>query len=240
MKKSLITLTACAALSLAAFSASAVNPLDALGSIISSATSTTKFEIADIVGTWDYQSPAVSFKSDNALSKVGGMAGATVIEDKLAQYYNTLGLNTLVVVINDDETFSMKIKSISLSGSLSKDDDGGNLTFKFNAFGKISIGSIAAKAEKSATSNLTLTFDATKLIAVAEKVSSIVKMESLSTVVNLLKSYDGLYVGARLKKTSSNTSSSTSSSSSSSSSDTSSGSNSASKAADALKSLLKK
>ncbi|MCI8735181.1 MAG: DUF4923 family protein, partial [Clostridia bacterium] len=35
---------------------------------------TSKFEIADIQGTWSYQAPAVSFQSDNALNKIGGSA----------------------------------------------------------------------------------------------------------------------------------------------------------------------
>lgn len=239
MRKTIISLSIAASVAFGAFNAVAVNPLDALGSILSSATSTTKFEIADIVGTWNYQSPAVSFKSDQALGKIGGMAAGTALEDKLTQYYNAIGINTLVVTVNSDETFSMKIKSATLSGTLTKDDDSGALTFHFNAFGKMNIGSIAAKAEKSALNDLTLTFDATKLITVAEKVSSIVKIQSLQTVVSLLKSYDGLYIGARLKKSSS-ASGTSGSAPSSGANPASGGSDAGSKAAEALKNLLKK
>lgn len=231
MKIQIKAIAAALCLCTASLAAHAINPLDALSSIVSSATSTTNFQIADIVGTWQYQSPAVSFQSDQALSKIGGMAASTAIEDKLAPYYSNMGLTSLVVTINDDETFSMKIKSITLNGTLTKDSDNGALTFHFNAFGKISIGAVAAMAQKSATNNLTLTFEASKLITIADKVASIAKIQSLSTVVSLLKGYDGIYVGARLKKTASSGNSTSSKSSSSSSS---------SSAADALKSILGK
>lgn len=179
----------------------AINPLDALGSVLSSVTSTTNFEIADIAGVWDYQSPAVSFKSDAALSQIGGLAASTALEDKLVSYYNAAGLNTLVLTVNADDSFSMKIRSVSLSGTITKDDETGLLTFNFSAFGKMNIGKVSAMAEKSATNNLTLTFDVSKVISILEKVSDIAKISSIQTLTSLLKNYDGLYAGARLKKT---------------------------------------
>lgn len=232
-------LSAAIALSIAAspLSVDAINPIDAIGGIVSSLTSTSNFEIADIVGTWAYQSPAVSFKSDNALNKIGGMAASTALEDKLASYYKTAGLNTLVLTVNSDDTFTMKIKSISLTGSITKDDDAGNLTFNFSAFGKINIGKISAKAEKSATNNLTLTFDASRVISIVEKIAAVANISSIKTLSSLLSSYDGLYAGARLKKTGSASSTSTSTGSSTSTDDAAS---KASKAAEALKGILGK
>lgn len=229
MKKTFISIAAAVYIALAPQAAEAVNPLDALGGIVSSLTSTTNFEIADIVGTWSYQSPAVSFKSDAALNKIGGLAASAALEDKLVSYYNSAGLNTLVLTVNSDDSFTMKIKSITLSGTITKDDDSGSLTFKFNAFGKISIGSVSAMAEKSATNNLTLTFDASKVISIISKVAEIAKIQTLQSLSSLLNSYDGLYAGARLKKTSSGSTTQSSSSSSS-------GSN----ALDALKGILNK
>ena len=212
----------------------AVNPLDALSGIVSSLTSTSKFDIADIAGTWSYQSPAVSFKSDDALSKIGGVAAATALENKLAGYYNTAGLNTLVLTVNPDSTFTMKIKAINLSGNITKDDEKGNLTFHFSAFGKINIGAVSAIAEKSATNTLTLTFDVSRVISILDKVGSAVKIQSITTITSLLKSYDGLYAGARLKKTGS------AQPTSGSGQNAPSTGNSSSKAADALKSILGK
>lgn len=236
MKKYLISLSAAFAAVFVPVSVGAVNPLDALTGIVSSLTSTTNFEIADIVGTWEYQSPAVSFKSDAALNKIGGLAASTALEDKLSSYYNTTGLNTLVLTVNSDDTFTMKIKSISLNGTITKDDDSGSLTFSFNAFGKISIGKVSAMAEKSATNTLTLTFDASRVISIIEKVADIAKIQSLQTLSSLLSSYDGLYAGARLKKTGSAGATPSASNSNSNSGST----NGSAKAVDALKGLFGK
>lgn len=232
MKKLISTISLASFIAISSFNASAVNPLDALNSIISSATSTSNFQLSDIVGTWEYQSPAVSFKSDDALSKIGGVAASTSIENKLASYYKTAGINTMVLTVKEDNSFSMKIKSVNLSGTIAKDGDGGNLIFNFNAFGRISIGKIAARAEKSANNTLSITFDVSKVMTVVEKVGDIAKVQSLQAITSLLKSYDGLFAGARMKKTST--------ASSNSSTSTSGSSNSTSSKLDALKSILKK
>ncbi|MDE6334122.1 MAG: DUF4923 family protein [Muribaculaceae bacterium] len=180
--------------------ASAGNPLEALGGIVTSLTSTSKFEIKDLQGTWSYQSPAVSFKSDQALNKIGGTAASAALESKMSPYYQRLGLNTIVLTMNADGGFEMKIKSITLKGTATKDTDDGALTFNFNAFGKTSIGKISAQAQKSATGVLTLTFDVSRVIAIVDKVASVANIQSVSTLSSLLNSYDGIYAGAKFKK----------------------------------------
>lgn len=233
MKKRIITLATVLSIALSPAMLEAINPLDALNGIVSSLTNTKNFEIADIVGTWEYQSPAVSFKSDDALSKIGGVAASTALEDKLVTYYNAAGLNTLVLTVNSDDSFNIKIRGISLTGTIEKADDG-SLVFSFSAFGKVNIGKVAAMAEKSATNTLTLTFDASRVISIIEKVADIAKIQTLQTLSSLLKNYDGLYAGARLKKTGSAPASNNTNSSSST------GSDGSSKAVDAIKGLLGK
>ena len=188
----------------AVFNTTAGNPLEALVGIVSSLTSTSKFEIKDLQGTWAYQSPAVSFKSDQALNKIGGTAASAALENKMAPYYTRLGLNTLVLTMDADGNFEMKIKTITLKGVAVKDSDSGALTFNFNAFGKTNIGKIAAEAQKSATGVLTLTFDVSRVIAIVDKIASVANLQSVSTLSSLLKSYDGIYAGARLKKSAGN------------------------------------
>lgn len=237
MKKIAFAAAAVCALMSAAPMATAGNPLEALGGIVSAFTATSKFEIADIQGTWSYQAPAVSFQSDNALNKIGGVAASAAIESKLEPYYERLGLNTIVLTVDADGNFLMKIKGVSLKGTITKESDEGALTFNFSAVGKVSLGKISAQATKSATNVLTLTFDASKAIAVADKVASVANIQTLKTVSDLLKSYDGIYAGAKLKKTSSNTDTGAASSTTESTTDT--GSSSTSKAAEALQNLLK-
>lgn len=218
--------------------ASADNPLDALGGIVTALTSSSKFEIADIAGTWSYQAPAVSFKSENALNKIGGVAASAAIESKLQPYYDRLGINTLTLTVDADANFLMKLKGVTLKGTITKESDQGALTFNFNAFGKIALGKISAQATKSATNVLTLTFDASRAIAVADKVASVAKIETLQTVANLLKSYDGIYAGAKLKKTSNSTDTGAAASSDAKT-DPDNGSGNTSKAAEALQNLIK-
>lgn len=240
MKKKIITFSIALLALLASDSAKAVDPMNALSGIFSSLTSSSNFEISDIVGTWDYQSPAVSFKSDAALSKIGGMAASVALEDKLTPYYNAAGLNSLVLTVNSDDTFTMKIKSITLSGTISKDDEAGSLTFSFSAFGKVSIGKVSAMAQKSATNNLTLTFDASRVISIIEKVADIAKIQSLETLSSLLSNYEGVYAGARLVKTGSSSTSNSNNSTNSSPAETNQSSSGTSGLMDALKGLINK
>lgn len=172
--------------------------LDALGGIVSNVTANNKFSVDDLVGTWNYTAPAVSFESDNALKKVGGAAAATAVEAKLEPYYTKLGLTATVLEFAADHTFVLKLGKVQLKGSVEKDEEN-NLVFSFSAFGKISLGKMKAHATKSG-STLNLTFDATKLVQILTKVSSAVNVQTLTTLSQLLSSYEGIYMGFKLKK----------------------------------------
>lgn len=174
------------------------NPLGAIGSVISSLTASSNFELKDLQGTWTYESPAVTFKSDNALQKIGGSAAASAIENKIAPYYEKAGITALKLTVDEDNNFTMQLKKGTLKGTLSKDEDG-NLHFKFNALGKIQLASVSAFATKSGNT-LNLTFDVSKLITIVKTVSSVSGISSLNTVSSLLSSYDGIYAGFKLNR----------------------------------------
>lgn len=177
---------------------SSSNPLGALGSILGNVIANDKFTVDDIVGSWNYSSPAVSFQSDNALKKIGGAGAATAIEDKLAPYYKTIGLTGTTLTVDADHSFTMKLGVAQLKGTVEKAEDGG-LVFAFNAFGKVSLGKVSAHATK-AGSTLNLTFDATKLIQILTKVAGVLNNSTLKAVTNLVNSYDGIYIGFKLNK----------------------------------------
>lgn len=176
---------------------SSSDALGKLGSMISGLTASSNFELTDLQGTWLYESPAVTFQSDNALQKVGGAAAATAIEEKLAPYYEKAGITALNLTVNEDLTFSMALKRGTLKGTITKNDEG-NLEFSFNAFGKIKLGKVSAYATKSGNT-LNLTFDVSKLISIIKTVSSVANISSLNTVSSLLSSYEGIYAGFKLK-----------------------------------------
>ena len=134
---------------------------DIVGSVIEGVFTKTNLTLADLVGEYQSQGPAVTFKSENFLQKAGGIAGAAAIESKLKPYYEQYGLNSMVLTIDEDANFTMKIKSLSLKGTITKNDEEGTFDFNFNVMG-ISLGKFTAYIEKSG-SNLKLMFDATKL-----------------------------------------------------------------------------
>ena len=173
--------------------------LGAIGGLIINVTANNKFSVDDIVGTWNYTSPAVSFESDNALMKIGGAGAATAVEEKLSPYYNQLGFNKTVLTVEADHSFTMKLGLLSLKGTIEKDETDNGLVFNFSAFGKISLGQVKAHATKSG-STLNLTFDATRLIEILTKISSTLNISTLKTVTSLLDNYDGIYMGFKLKK----------------------------------------
>lgn len=198
MKKSFILLIAILGLTLSARAADPKDILGTLGGMVSNAVASKNFSVDDIVGTWKYTGPAVGFASDNALKKIGGAAASATVENKLEPYYKKLGLTNVTFVIAEDHTFTMSFGKVNLKGKIEKADDG-NLTFSFNALGKVPLGKVSAMATK-AGNTLNLTFDATRLIQILSKVASIAKNTGLSSITKLLESYDGIYMGFKLKK----------------------------------------
>lgn len=172
---------------------------DALGSMLGTLTSSNKFAVEDLKGTWTYTSPAVGFGSDNALKKIGGAAASTALEQKLEPYYEKAGLTSVTMTVDDELNFTLGIKKLTLKGTISKDEDN-MLVFNFNAFGKVKLGSMKAMATKSGQT-LSIVFDATKLMQVLNTVSSVAKLQSLSAINSLLQQYDGLYLGFKMKGT---------------------------------------
>lgn len=179
------------------------NALGAIGNVISNLTASSNFELTDLQGTWAYQSPAVTFQSDNALQKVGGVAAASAIEEKIKPYYEKAGITSLVLTVNEDLTFTMKLKRGTLQGTVTKDEEG-NLEFNFSAFGKIKLGKVSAYATKSGDT-LNLTFDVSKLISIMKTVASVANISSLNTITSLLSSYEGIYAGFKMNRTADST-----------------------------------
>lgn len=170
-----------------------------IGNVISAVIGPQKVELKDLVGTWKYSAPAVSFKSDNFLQQAGGAAAASSIEQKILPFYTRSGIAGLKVQFMEDSTFTMKVKRINAKGTISI-DEAGNYVFHFQALGKVNVGTMTAYINKSYTNELSLTFDASKLMTLIEKVANYSNNTTLKTASTLLNSYDGITVGFKLKK----------------------------------------
>ena len=186
-----------------------------ISNVLSGIFSNTNFTIADIAGEYQASGPAISFKSDNLLQKAGGIAGAAALESKLTPYYEQYGLNNMTLQIEQDGKFTMTVKKLKLTGTITEGGDNGNFVFNFQAFGKIKLGNINAYIEKSGSS-LELMFDASKLKTLISAIANFSGMSLAKTAAGILDSYDGACIGFKMNQTGSSTSSSSSSSSSAS------------------------
>ncbi|MCM1520894.1 MAG: DUF4923 family protein [Lachnoclostridium sp.] len=175
-----------------------------LGSLISGVTdalglTSSKVSVADLAGTWNYKAPAVVFKSDNLLLKAGGAAAASTVEAKLENYYKMAGFSSLVLTIDTDSTFTFKVKAMTLSGTISRDDETGNFHFTFQALKKIKLGSMEAFITVKGN-DMDLTFDVSKLLTIIEKAGTITGNATLKGVTTLLEQYDGMTAGWTLTR----------------------------------------
>lgn len=170
-----------------------------LAGLAGSLLSSDKIDINSLHGSWAYKAPAVTFKSDNLLKKAGGAAVSETIEGQLASYYSKFGMTSLTLVVNDDNTFEMKIKKITLKGTIQPatgSNSQANFVFSFKAAGKMD-----TYVQRSATGTMSIMFDISKLISLVSKVSAVTNISSVKTLSNVLSSYDGLCAGFELKKT---------------------------------------
>lgn len=170
---------------------------DIVNGIVNTLTA-TKIEYKDLKGNWSYNAPAVSFTSDNLMQKAGGVAASGAIVNKLKPYYAKAGITGMTIEFGADSTFVAKTARLTVRGTVQPLDDS---MFKFNikALGKIPAGSINAYAERQGT-NVCLTFDAKKLIKLAETIASLSGNATLKTASDLLNSYEGVNIGVSLKK----------------------------------------
>lgn len=172
--------------------------LGGLGDFLNNILANDSFDLASLTGTWNYSSPAVTFESSNVLQSIGGAAGATALENQLEPYYRRLGFTRTSLTVDEEQNFTLKLGLVTLKGKIEKDDDN-RLVFNFSAFNRISLGSVTANATKSGNT-LNLTFDATRLINILNKVAGAVNNTTLSALSSLLSSYDGVFIGFKLAK----------------------------------------
>lgn len=172
-----------------------------LGNLIEGVFSSSNLSVEDLKGIWTASGPAVSFKADNFLQKAGGVAAAATIESKLEPYYKQYGLTGAVLEVADNGDFSLKIKAITLKGTITKKEgaDNGVFQFNFKALGKVSLGNVTTYVSKSVNS-LDVMFDSTFLLKIMQAVSKISGNSTLKALNSILTSYEGLNVGFKMSK----------------------------------------
>ncbi len=208
MKK--IKLAALCLMFMCGASANAQSLGDILGSVASSATGTSSSDLlsgitsvfskskqadqSSIVGTWEYSEPAIVFQSDNLLTKAGASIAAKKIESKMQTQLTKYGIKpgALKMTFNEDGTFSQTLGSKTSSGKWQIKDSKLCLTY-------LGVKTISLTTQVS-SSKLMFVTDASKLLSMAKTIGSASGSSSLSTVVSLMKSVNGLQAGITLVK----------------------------------------
>lgn len=165
-------------------------------SLLNSVISKSDLSVSDLAGSYTYSSPKVEFESENILKKAGGAVTTAAIESKIAPYFNKLGINNMTLTIQSDGSFTMALKKVKLSGKITKNSDG-SFQFQFNAISKIK--AFSAKAYIKKGTELSITFNATKLVTLISNIAKASNNSTATSMSSLLSSYKGLYVGFAFK-----------------------------------------
>lgn len=171
-----------------------------IGNVLSGIFTKSDLTLKDIVGEYVSDGPAVTFKSDNFLQKAGGIAGAVALETKLQPYFEKYGLTGMPLTIDADGKFTMKIKGIPMSGTVTAKDNKGEFKFVIQALGTVKIGQFTAYIQKSGR-NIDLMFDAKKLKDFISAVGKFSGMKIAASFAKILDSYDGANIGFKMKNT---------------------------------------
>lgn len=145
-----------------------------------------------IVGTWKYTKPCVQFESQNLLAQAGGTMVSAKVEEKLATYYQMVGIKpgACTFVFANNNTVQYSFGGSTYQG-----------TYKFNSSNKTitittQMGLQATAYVSVAGTSMALTFDANKLLSLAGNAAA-----SMSgTVTALIGNYKGMKIGFEFSK----------------------------------------
>ena len=168
---------------------------------VTSVTGGKKLTVENLAGTWTYTNPAVQLEGDNALKNVAGSVAAGELEKKLKTYCAKVGIveGMFNYVFNNDSTFTNALKKKSLKGTFSVNPDEKTVELKYALGGKLKVTTLTAHVVISGD-ELSLLFNADKLLDFLSKISSISDNTTLKMVNKLASEYDGMMLGFELKK----------------------------------------
>lgn len=167
---------------------------ETLGNLLEGVFSSSNITVQDMQGNWTANGPAVAFQGDNFLKQAGGKAAGAALETKLKPYYTKYGLTGAVLTIDEAGNFQLKIKKLTLKGTVQETAEKGVFEFHFAVAGKINLGKVKTYVQKT-SSTMDVMFDASKLITIIDAVAKYSNISVAKTLSSLLSSYDGLCVG---------------------------------------------
>lgn len=168
---------------------------------VTSVTGGKKLTVQNLEGTWTYTNPAVQLEGDNALKNVAGSVAAGELEKKLKTYCAKVGIieGMFNYAFNSDSTFTNALKKKTLKGTYTIDPEEATVELKYALGGKLKVTTLTAHVVISGD-QLSLLFNADKLLDFLSKISSISDNSTLKLVNKLASEYDGMMLGFELKK----------------------------------------
>lgn len=177
---------------------------DVLGSVLSgggavnaiqSVLGLDKITKASLVGTWKYSGPGCAFTSEQLLAKAGGEVVAAEIKGKMQPAFSSLGLSAsnTYLTLNQDGTFSAKVKGTPLSGNYTFDEKNSQLQLQSLLL------NLTCYAKRTG-SNVSFLFESKKLLTLLQTISALSGNTTLQTIGDLSKNYDGVRLGFDMNK----------------------------------------
>ena len=174
----------------------------AVKNAVTSVTGGKAVTFENLQGTWMYVNPALQLEGDNALKNVAGSLAATEAEKKMKEYCAKVGIveGVFNYVFNSDSTFTSALKRGSLKGTYSVSPEDKTVTLRYTVDNKkLTVSTLTAHVVLSGN-ELTLLFNADKLLKFLSTVSSISSNTTLKAINKLASEYDGMMLGFDLKK----------------------------------------
>ena len=169
----------------------------AVKNAVTSVTGGKAVTFENLQGTWMYVNPALQLEGDNALKNVAGSLAATEAEKKMKEYCAKVGIveGVFNYVFNSDSTFTSALKRGSLKGTYSVSPEDKTVTLRYTVGNKKLTAHVVLSGNE-----LTLLFNADKLLKFLSTVSSISSNTTLKAINKLASEYDGMMLGFDLKK----------------------------------------
>ena len=166
-----------------------------IGNVLNSVLGIDKPSERDLIGTWHYSEPGVAFTSDNTLAKAGGEVAAAQAKTKLTESYKAIGLrrDNTQLTFNSNKTFNARLLGKTFNGTWTYDNNEQKITLKTLLF------TIPVYAKRT-TSGMSYLMESKKLLTILQTVSALSGNNTLQTVGDLSKNYDGIRMGFEMKK----------------------------------------
>lgn len=168
---------------------------------VTSVTGGKKLTVENLAGTWTYTNPAVQLEGDNALKNVAASVASSEMEKKLKEYCAKVGIveGAFNYTFNRDSTFTCALKGRTLKGTYSFNIDEKTIELHYGKAGNFKMTTMTAHVVLT-NDQLSLLFNADKLLDFLTKLSAISKNTTLQAINKLASQYDGMLMGFELKK----------------------------------------